>query len=91
MVFRLDLQEINFGSKMEGAWRRVEEKPWCEVSSLIYDGGGSHISELEVEWDFGNMGEILTVTQEKSMKINCILPLIALHCTVSSLEKDCHS
>lgn len=50
-----------------------------------------HDSESEVEWDFGHMGEILNTTQRKSMRINCILAVVVLYSTVSSLEKDLHS
>lgn len=54
-----------------------------------------HDSESEVEWDFGHMGEILNTTQRNieyySMRINCILAVVVLYSTVSSLEKDLHS
>lgn len=49
MIFRVDLQETNFGSKMEDAWERMEEEAWYKVSSLIHGGNRNHINELEVE------------------------------------------
>lgn len=51
---------------------------------------GNHIHKLKVAWDFGNLGEILNTSQGKSMKINCVLAVVALHHTVNSLEKDLH-
>lgn len=51
----------------------------------------NHISESKVECDFGNMGEILNTTQRKSMTINCVLDIIVLHYTMSSLGNDLHS
>ena len=40
-----------------------------------------------MEWDFGNMGEILKTTQGKFMKINCVRAVIILHYAVNSLGK----
>lgn len=54
------------------------------------EGGGSHRNELEMEGDCGTVGERLTTTQVKSLRINCVLAVM-LHYAVNSLGKDLHS